>query len=76
MRRREFIGLVGTAAVWPLAARGQYPERTRRIGILSPGRTELPDPTFNMLNTFLQGLHELGYTGRRPCRTGSQGRKT
>ena len=62
MRRREFIGLVGTAAVWPLAARGQYPERTRRIGILSPGRTGLPDPTFNMLNTFLQGLQQLGYT--------------
>ena len=62
MRRREFIGLVGTAAMWPLAARGQYPERTRRIGILSPGRTGLPDPTFNMLNTFLQGLQQLGYT--------------
>lgn len=34
----------------------------RRIGILSPGRSELPDPTFSMLNAFLQGLHELGYT--------------
>jgi hypothetical protein len=44
MRRLEFIGLVGTAAVWPLTARGQYPERARRIGILSPGRTGLPDP--------------------------------
>jgi putative tryptophan/tyrosine transport system substrate-binding protein len=62
MRRREFIGLVGTAVVSPLTARGQYPERTRRIGILSPGRTVLPDPTFNMLNAFLQGLQELGYT--------------
>jgi putative ABC transport system substrate-binding protein len=34
-----------------------------RIGILSPGRSDLPDPTLNMLNTILQGLHELGYTG-------------
>jgi putative ABC transport system substrate-binding protein len=33
-----------------------------RIGILSPGRSALPDPTFNMLNAFAQGLHELGYT--------------
>src|SRR5262249_33898764 len=63
VRRREFLALVGGASlVWPLAARAQQPERTRRIGILSPGRTELPDPTFNMLNAFLQGLNELGYT--------------
>ena len=61
--RRDFITSLGGAAVaWPLAARAQQPERTRRIGILSPGRPELPDPTFNMLNAFLQGLHELGYT--------------
>ena len=63
MRRREFLVLFGGVNLaWPLAARAQQPERTRRIGILSPGRPELPDPTFNMLNAFLQGLHELGYT--------------
>jgi putative tryptophan/tyrosine transport system substrate-binding protein len=62
MKRREFIMLLGGAAVWPLVVRAQNPEQTRRIGILSPGRSEPPDPTFNMLNTFLQGLHELGYT--------------
>jgi putative ABC transport system substrate-binding protein len=33
-----------------------------RIGILSPGRSEFPDPNFNMLNALLQRLHELGYT--------------
>ena len=62
MKRREFIALVGSASAWPLRASAQLPERTRRIGILSPGRSELPDPTFNMLNAFLQGLRELGYT--------------
>ena len=62
MRRRDFIkGITGIAITLPLVARAQ-PEQMRRIGILSPGRSELRDPTFSMLNAFLQGLHELGYT--------------
>jgi putative ABC transport system substrate-binding protein len=62
MRRRDFIGLLGGAAfVWPLAARAQQATKVPRIGILSPGRSE-PDATFKMLDSFLQGLRELGYT--------------
>jgi putative tryptophan/tyrosine transport system substrate-binding protein len=63
VRRRAFISLLGGAAIaWPLAARAQQATKVPRIGTLSPGRSELSDPTLNMLNAFLQGLHELGYT--------------
>src|SRR5262249_6929056 len=63
LKRREFISLLGgAAALWPLTARAQQATKMPRIGILSPGRSELHDPTLNMLNAFLQGLHELGYT--------------
>ena len=40
MRRREFLGALGSAAVWPLAARAQQP--VFRIGYLS--ETSAPDP--------------------------------
>lgn len=62
MRRREFISLVGGATAWPLAARAQQAAKAPRIAILSPGRAELSDPSFNILNAFVQALHDLGYT--------------
>jgi putative ABC transport system substrate-binding protein len=62
MKRRDFITLLGGAAAWPLAAHAQQATKIPRIGILSPGRSEPPDPTLNVINAFLEGLHQLGYT--------------
>jgi putative ABC transport system substrate-binding protein len=58
LRRRDFIALIGgAAAMWPLAARAQQPERMRRIGFLGGGTVSL-QPIYNGL---LQGMRELGY---------------
>jgi putative ABC transport system substrate-binding protein len=55
MRRREFIGLLGGAAAWPLAARAQQPPMTR-VGIVTiQPRTSPPYAAFT------QRLRELGY---------------
>jgi len=39
--RREFIALLGSAAVWPLAARAQ-PGRTYRLGFFLPVARDAP----------------------------------
>src|SRR5918993_5157322 len=62
MRRREFIALVGGAAAWPLAARGQqHPP----MGV-PPGGTQHPVIGFlyGVLGAeygFRRGLSELGF---------------
>ena len=61
MTRRELIALLGSTAVsWPLGARAQQPERTRRIGVLSILAPD--DPEAQVRNTVLEKtLHELGW---------------
>jgi putative ABC transport system substrate-binding protein len=67
MRRREFLGVFGGAAAWPLAARAQQPEQMRRIGVLINRAADDPEaPGF--VGAFAQGLAELGWAIGRNVR--------
>jgi putative ABC transport system substrate-binding protein len=62
MNRREFITLLGGAAVaWPLGAKAQQRERMRRIGVLMPFSANDPEGQARLL-AFAQGLQQLGWT--------------
>src|SRR5262249_61057871 len=64
MRRREFIGLIlGTAAGWPLIARGDQ-KTTKRVAVLAPFNKNDPESQVN-LAAFRQRLAELGWAEGR-----------
>ena len=61
MNRRAFIAGLGCVTAWPMMARGQQPDRTRRIGVLM----NLPADDAEgqaRLAAFLQGLQEVGWS--------------
>jgi putative tryptophan/tyrosine transport system substrate-binding protein len=65
VKRRAFITLLGSAAAaWPLAARGQQPERVRRIGVLM-GYAESDLDAQAKVAAFQAGLQKLGWAEGR-----------
>jgi len=60
MRRREFIGLIGGVAAWPLIAKAQPDGRMRRIGVLIGGTEGDPQGT-KYLEALSSGLRQLGW---------------
>jgi putative ABC transport system substrate-binding protein len=72
MKRREFITLLGSAAVAssllrPLVTQAQQPERMRRIGVLMPAAADDADYQ-SRIAALLQGLAQLGWTDGRNMR--------
>jgi ABC transporter substrate binding protein len=62
--RRDFITLLGGAAVWPLAVSAQQGERMRRVGVLVAATSD--DPEYQTrIPAFQQGLAALGWTDGR-----------
>jgi putative tryptophan/tyrosine transport system substrate-binding protein len=63
MKRREFITLLGGAAIaWPFAARAQQTGKIPTIGLLSSSTAAIERPR---RDAFLQKLGELGWTEGR-----------
>jgi len=63
MNRREFIGLLGGAAAWPLAARAET-KQMRRIGVLMGLVASDPEAQSRVV-AFENGLRELGWVKGR-----------
>lgn len=60
MRRRDFLGVLSGTAAWPLAARGQQPDKIARIGVLGPGpENPVSAPGYQV---FVSELRKLGFS--------------
>jgi putative ABC transport system substrate-binding protein len=62
VKRRKFIGVVGAAVAWPLAARGQQPDKLPVVGYLGP---ESAVVFASRVRAFRQGLGETGFVEGR-----------
>ncbi len=67
MRRREFIGLLGGAVAWPLAAHAQQSDQMRRIGMLQLLADDDPESVVRQV-AFEHALQSLGWTVGRNVR--------
>src|SRR6516225_4762211 len=60
MKQHTFIAALGSAAAWPMVARGQQQLiKVWRVGYLSP--SPATDFSVSMFNTFRLKLQDLGY---------------
>lgn len=59
MKRREFIGLIGIAAAWPVVARGQQSGRIPVIGFLWHAANQAEEAPF--FDWTREGFTQLGY---------------
>jgi putative tryptophan/tyrosine transport system substrate-binding protein len=60
MRRREFLGILGGAAAWPVASKAQQPDRVRNIGMLNILGSDDPEAQARRA-VFEQTLQQLGW---------------
>src|SRR5262252_5521093 len=68
IRRREFITLLGGAAVaWPLAVNAQQPAARRRLGVLMATAADDPESR-KRLFALLQSMQQLGWVEGRNLR--------
>jgi putative ABC transport system substrate-binding protein len=64
MRRRQFLGVLGGAAAWPLAVWAQQGEQMRRIGVLTALAESDAEAQLRMA-ALRQGLESFGWTEGR-----------
>jgi putative tryptophan/tyrosine transport system substrate-binding protein len=67
VKRRTFIAGLGSAAAWPVVARGQQPAPMRRVGVLMAFDETDPQGQARF-SGFTQRLSELGWTEGRNLR--------
>jgi putative ABC transport system substrate-binding protein len=67
MKRRAFIGGLGSAAAWPVVGRAQQAERVRRIGMLEAG-TETERFVQDRQGAMREALAKLGWIEGRTVR--------
>jgi hypothetical protein len=58
MRRRDFITLVGSAAVWPAAAIAQQKNKKRLVGVITGFNDK---ETMSLFAAFRARMQELGW---------------
>ena len=61
MQRRDFLGVLGGAAAWPIVARAQQTDQVRRVAVLLNLAANDPESSKEM-TAFLGGLQERGWT--------------